>query len=184
MQMTYDRWRRPAAAIVLLLSCTIVPLQTARGELCRMIGCSNQLFYIFLPDANLTPGANATFNMTGQGCKAPEESQTFERKGLPAVNEVATLKAEGRWVYTEEQIEEEIDSFQPPGFDSASAGNCAISWEAPDGSGSLDMGMKLQILGYRTFVGHSKVEFRKIGKDLQQTTSYPEQLLFAMVVVE
>ncbi len=182
-QQTGDGRGRPAAAGALLLLSALLAPQAARAEPCRMMGCSNQLFYIFLPDANLTPAASPAVAMTGQGCNASAVSQTFERRGLPAVNEVATLKADGRWVYTEEQIEAEIDAFQPPGFDRATSG-CAIAWAAPDGSGSLDTGTKLQIVGYRTFVGHSKIEFRKPGGDLQQMTSYPQQLLFAMVVVE
>ncbi len=168
------------AAGMLMLSLFVLNTD-ATAEPCRMIGCGNQVFYVFLPDAMLTSNADATIPTSGKLCKA-DDTQTFARKGLPAVNEVATLKANGRWVYTEQQIEEEADLFQPSGSGQSAVADCASSWEAPDGGGSLDAGMKLQVLGYRTFIGHRKTELRET-RALSQPTSYPEQLLFAMVLV-
>ncbi len=172
-----------ALARVVLLSLAI-PIAGASAEPCRMVGCANQVFYIFMPDANLTPETDAAFNFMGTHCKSPDSSQTFVRKGLPAVNEVATLKAEGRWVYTQQQLEAEIDLFQPLGADRSSTEDCAIIWKAPDGGGSLDPGMKLRVLGYRTFVGHRRLESSGAPGALYQAATYPEQLLFAMVLVE
>lgn len=182
MQSRPDKRISFTAARVLLLS-FFIPVAGANAEPCRMIGCGNQVFYIFLPDANLAPSDNATFHNSGKLCKGPDDSQTFERKGLPAVNEVASLRAKGRWVYTQQQIEEEADLFQPLGFGQSPSADCSISWEAPDGGGSLDPGMKLQVLGYRTFVGHRKVDTGNAHSELNGARSYPEQLLFAMVVV-
>ena len=167
-----------------LLPSLATPIAGASAEPCRLVGCANQVFYIFMPDANLVPETDAAFTMAGPHCKSPDSSQTFLRKGLPAVNEVATLKAVGRWVYTQQQLEEEIDLFQPLGADRSSTEDCAIIWKAPDGGGSLDPGMKLRVLGYRTFVSHRKTESSGAPGELYQTATYPEQLLFAMVLVE
>ena len=172
-----------ASASMVLLS-SVIPIASPSAEPCRLVGCANQVFYIFMPDANLTPETDAASNLADTHCKSPDSSQTFLRKGLPAVNEVATLKAEGRWVYTQQQLEEEIDLFQPLGADRSSTEDCSIIWKAPDGGGSLDPGMRLRVLGYRTFVSHRKMESNGAPGELYQTTTYPEQLLFAMVLVE
>ncbi len=183
MPSTPDRrtWLTAAWMLAIFL---VLTAAGARADPCRLVGCANQVFYIFLPDANLMPETHSVSDASGKHCKSPDNSQTFEHRGLPGVGEVATLRADSRWVYTEAQIEEEIELFQPLGADRGSTEDCSILWKAPDGGGSLDPGMKLRVLGYRTFVGRHTVESGSALGGLNQATTYPEQLLFAMVLVE
>ena len=159
-----------------LLTMYMLSCAPALAERCSMVGCGGQVFYLFLPDTQLTGGDKMRFGGHGQSCTA-EGDQTFTQPGLPAVNAVAQMRADLRVLLSQQVVEANIDAFRPPRLDDESP-TCKVVWSEPGNLGvTLDAGEKVRILGYRTFVQN----YERAGR--KGTRVFQRQVLFALVTV-
>lgn len=168
--------RRTASALSAILALSLLST-SASAEYCNMLGCG--VGYIFLP----VDRGNGQGEMGEHHCTPAPDVITFKETDLPRVNQIVTLKAGQRRLFSEDEIAAQIDGFKTPYFERVnSAQFCAMKWKEPDNDlsnmGTLLAGDKFRILGYRTFVAHQTGNFPP-GSPRYQTQ--PEQLLFVLV---
>jgi hypothetical protein len=169
--------------LLLILLLGAYPSVSSAVESCSRNGCLGP-GYIFVPD----PIGLKSFILGGHlVCADPEDMQTFPKPGLPLVNEVVTLKASARRFFDESDIEANIEAFQPPHVVDPGVKpgeDCHAVWHEPDAQEQLEAGMKVRILGYRTFVSHlTRVWGPSSYIPRPYTKALPQQLMFALVEV-
>lgn len=165
---------------VLFILATLVSASEAQAGMCRMTGC--ELGYIFLPTVYASP----TYLLGNHKCSFSGDLHTFVEDPLPMVNQIVTMKASRKGLFTEQEIEASLDEFQPPYVDTfESNGECVAKWKEPGDGSFLVAGDKVRILGYRTFVGHHTRPGPRLVEGLEpKPITFPWQLMFILVKPE
>jgi len=169
---------RAAIFAALILSILSLTGKNVSAEDCAALGCSGTVAYVFLPQRAFEMPKPSTFSLgAGTEC-VPGNDNPFGGTRLPAINTVQTIRNPTRLV-DERDIQEHLDEFQPERAERTSPNSCRVVWSQPEEGNGLGAGAGagVRILGYRTFVGHQTV------KGTVRTVTFPQQLLFAMVLV-
>ena len=167
---------RAIAAVVILFTGLLMNARGAVAEPCSMIGCKGQVGYVFLPAPVCCNTKPPRFFLSGQQCLPPRDDNPFGGDTLPAVNAVVAIRVPTR-LLLQQDIEKNLPAFHPEQMERTGA-SCAVTWAQPELGNGLDQGNKVTILGYRSFVGQHTI-YGKV-----RTTTYDEQLLFAMILID
>jgi hypothetical protein len=163
-----------AISMAVFLSCSLVP---AFAEYCSMIGCRGEVGYVFLPGDPYVV-KNKHFFRNRQECALPKGDNPFGTVDLPEVNATVSVARLSN-LLTDQDIEKNLGAFGSDDMEPTGNGaECRVTWKEPELGNLLDAGIKVRILGYRTFVGH-----RTVTGDVR-TVTFDTQLLFALVIVE
>jgi hypothetical protein len=172
---------------VLLCSALAIGRTNAKAEDCKSNGCQGIVGYVFLPLRGFELKGPAIFSLGAHvSCEPEADSDPFGGTRLPVINSIQSIQ-NATVLFTEQEIQETLDKFRPEYAERTNSGSsCRVIWKQPGPDaeiGDISIGIGLgkgatvRMLGYRTFVGHYSV------KGTAQTVTFPQQLLFAMVLV-